>query len=474
MRPVAAGQAGERILMQAGNVRSSTPLARIATGVALAASVAVAQPGWRVGLASAKITPDGPIRLDGYAERTRPSEGVISDIHAKAMAIEDGAGLRALLITVDIIGFAFRDAKVVHEAIAAETGLPADRILLNASHTHTGPVVVFDGLGGGSFSAEEREAVFRYTRWLCDRLVDVSSAALRELAPAALAWGTGAIDFAVNRRRAADGNVRMGPNPEGTVDRSVPVLLVTSPEADPRAVVFGYACHNTTLTPRHNQVSADYAGFAQAFLESVHPGMQAMFVSGCAGSANPFPRGSVEAAKSHRRALGSEVCRVLSGPLRPLDGPLRVATARADIPLAPVPPREQLLRDASSAPGPRRTMAARMLRRLDAGQALASCYPTPVSVWQFGDDLTLVGLSGEVAGEYVPLLQQALGTDGLWIGAYCREVFGYLVTADMLAEGGYETRGLFHEPGVLAPGAETALISVVRDLARRAGRRLPE
>ena len=457
-------------------VRHAAAGALVAGGITTAAPApvpAVVQAGWRVGLAGVKITPEGPIRLDGYAERTRPSEGVLCDLYAKAMAIEDGAGDRALLLTVDIIGFASRDAKVVHEAIAAGTGLAADRILLNASHTHTGPVVVFGGLGGSSFSAEEREAVFRYTRWLRDRLVEVSGAALRDLAPAALARGTGTIDFAVNRRRTEDGGVRMGPNPEGTVDRAVPALLVTSPGGEPRAVVFGCACHNTTLTPRHNRVSGDYAGFAQAFVESTHPGVQAMFVSGCAGSANPFPRGSVEVARKHGRTLGREACRVLSGPLRPVGGPLRTVTGRADIPLAAAPPREQLLRDASSAPGPRRAMAVRMLRRLDAGEALASRYPMPISVWQFGDDLTLVGLSGEVAGEYVPLLQRALGAEGLWLAAYCREVFGYLVTDGMLAEGGYETRGLFHEPGVLAPGAEAALISVVRDLARRAGRRLP-
>ena len=53
-----------------------------------------------------------------------------------------------------------------------------------------------------------------------------------------------------------------------------------------------------------------YAGFAQQSVEKRHPGVQAMFMIGCGGSANPYPRGTVEAAQAHGESLGAEVCRV--------------------------------------------------------------------------------------------------------------------------------------------------------------------
>ena len=116
-----------------------------------------------------------------------------------------------------------------------------------------------------------------------------------------------------------------------------------------------------------------------------------------------------------------------------------------------------------------------MLAVLDRGEKLPAHYSCPLTVWQFGADLTLVGLSGEVVVDYVPLLEKALGPNQLWLAAYCNDVFGYLPSARVLKEGGYETRGLYSGgAGFFAPKAEEILVEKVRDLARKAGRKLPD
>jgi hypothetical protein len=97
-----------------------------------------------------------------------------------------------------------------------------------------------------------------------------------------------------------------------------------------------------------------------------------------------------------------------------------------------------------------------------------------VSVWQFGTDLTLVGLSGEVVVDYVPLIEQAIGPLQLWLAAYCNDVFGYFLSARVLKEGSYESRGLYTTTGFFAPAAQEALVAKVRERAQRAGRKLPE
>ncbi|MBM4087840.1 MAG: hypothetical protein FJ276_00205 [Planctomycetes bacterium] len=426
----------------------------------------------RIGLARAKITPDEPIRMAGYASRTRPSEGVLAELYAKAMAFEDGRGERAVLITADVIGFNAKVADLICDGIMKKTSLQRRQIQLNPSHTHTGPVIGLPGATGYDLADEEAACVHRFTVRLADQLAELAAAALADLKPAKVSWGVGVTNIVMNRREFTERGVRLGFNPRGYVDRSVPVVRVDSPDGEPRAILFGCACHNTTLSGEHYQLSGDYAGFAQQYVEQQQPGVQAMFMIGCGGSANPYPRGTVEAAQQNGQSLGAEVCRVATGTLAPVRGPLRVEFECAELPLQPVPPREQLEKTAKGSNYIALT-AQQMLQAIDKGDSLPDHYPAPFAVWQFGDDLTLVALSGEVVNEYVPLLESALGPHKLWIAAYSNDCYGYLPTARVLAEGGYEARCLYTAPGFFTPEVETVVVAKIREMAATAGRALP-
>jgi hypothetical protein len=183
----------------------------------------------------------------------------------------------------------------------------------------------------------------------------------------------------------------------------------------------------------------------------------------------------MDLARKHGDALGAEVCRVLGGKLKPVGGPLRVAFDRVPLPLQAPPPREELKKLAENRRDARSTAAAQLLAILDRGEKPPTHYPCPLAVWQFGTDLTLVGLSGEVVVDYVLLLEKALGPTQLWVAAYCNDVFGYLPSARVLAEGGYETRGLYSgAAGYFDAKAEEVLVRAVRELARKVGRKVPE
>ena len=294
-----------------------------------------------------------------------------------------------------------------------------------------------------------------------------------KLQPAKLSYGVGVVKFVMNRREPTPQGVRLGFNPSGLADRSAPVLRIDSPNGKLLAVLFGAACHNTTLGPNDYFVSADYAGYAQEFIQAQHAGVQAMFMMGCGGSANPHPRGTSEISRLHGMELGGEVCRVLETKLRPVSGPLRVAFEKVELPLAAPPPRQRLEQMTTGRSGWEPWVAQQMLKRLDEGKELPRSYRCPVSVWQMGEELTLVGLSGEVVADYVPLIQDALGPLDLWIAAYCNDVFGYVPAARTLREGGYETRGMIYgEIGFFAPETEDVLVGKVRELAQCAGRKI--
>lgn len=430
-------------------------------------------PEWKVGLARVKITPEGPIWMAGYAARNKPSEGVLLDLYAKAMVLEDKTGHRGLVLTVDVVSFDPQVWDAVVERVGQKTSLRREQILLAPSHTHTGPLVSFRGERSGySVPEDQQKIVHQYTEKLVGQLAELAAAALADLKPAQLAWGWGVVHFPMNRRQFTPRGVILGVNPRGYVDRSVPVLRVENTDGKIRAVLFGCACHCTTLTGQHYVISGDYAGFAQQHIETQLPGVQAMFIAGCGGDANPYPRGEIEHVRKHGPDLGTEVCRVLEGKLQPVRGPLRTLLESADTPLQPVPTKEDLEKMAKD-PG-HRAYAKQMLAALEAGKLMPRTYPVPVALWQFGEDLTLVGISGEVLGGYVLRVEKAIGPLGLWVAGYTNEVFGYLPTATAIAEGGYETRGLYGQVvGFFAPAAEDAVVAKVRELAEKAGRKLP-
>src|SRR4029077_15354712 len=118
---------------------------RIALFVGLIALIAAGptqlKAGWKVGTARVAITPREPMWMSGYAARTRPSEGAVHDLWAKALALQDPAGRRAVLVTLDVCGIGRDVSDRVRDRVKTRQRLDRDRIVLACSHTHSGPVV---------------------------------------------------------------------------------------------------------------------------------------------------------------------------------------------------------------------------------------------------------------------------------------------------------------------------------------------
>src|SRR6266478_5327102 len=297
-------------------------------GLLLICPILSAAAEYKAGVARVIITPEKPMYLSGYANRTHASEGKVHDLWAKALAIEDRKGGRVVILSTDLVGLPRGITDVVGARLVKEYGLDRARLVINSSHTHTGPLIrgnlslMFD------LNAEQQKRVDEYSSQLIEKLVAVAAAALNDLAPANLWFGNGIAKFAMNRRQKL--------NPKGPSDLDVPVLKVTAPDGKLRAVLFGYACHNTTLTGQFYKLSGDYAGFAQLAVEKAHSGATAMFVMLCGADQNPHPRSTIELAEQHGASLGSEVNRVLDEKLQRVRGPVRAAFQVVDLTFAPL------------------------------------------------------------------------------------------------------------------------------------------
>ncbi len=442
-------------------------LAALAVLLALPTLLVGQAPGWRVGLAAVDITPPEPVPMGGYASRRAPFEAVGQPIFAKALALEDESGARALLITADLLGFTSERSAAISRRLLESDGLPRERILLNASHTHAGPLVAGSMLA--SAPAASRRKLEKYIEELEGKIAAAGQKALKDLRPGRLSWGRGVAGFVMNRREFTERGVILGTNASGPADRTVPVLRVAGADGALRAVVFGAGSHCTTLTGRNMLLGGDYAGYAQQFLEARFPGTQAMFLTGCAGDANPYPRGTVDLARRHGSELAAAVEGVLRGELDPVRGPLQTAFETVALPLEKHAPAE-LEELAAGAPSYRRFYTDGAQAKLARGERLLQSYAAPFALWQFGSDLTLVAFSGETVVDYVRLSQQSLGPLNLWVSGYNNDVFGYLPTTRILREGGYETRGLYVEYGLFRRGVEDVVMEVIESMARKVGR----
>lgn len=431
---------------------------------------ASAADGWQAGAAKVDITPQEGMWMSGYASRDHAAESTLHPLWAKALVLQDAGGNRGVIVTLDLVGIDGQLSATVCEMLAEQHGFTRDQVALCTSHTHTGPVV------GGNLAAmyflndTQQSMVDAYAAKLPLQISDAVGKALKSLAPAQLTAGIGQATFAVNRRNNNANNVprlREEGKLVGPYDHDVPVLAVRDSAGNLQAVLFGYACHATTLSSY--QWSGDYPGFAQIALEAAHPDTVALFWAGCGADQNPLPRRTVELAESYGKRLAAAVDKVLAGDMAPVPAELETSYALIDLPLDTLPTDAELQRQAGSDNRYEASRAKILLEQIAGGTPLSQTYPYPVQVWQFGNELLWITLGGEVVVDYALRLKTELGEGKTWIAGYSNDVMAYIPSRRVLTEGGYEGGGAmvyYGLPTVWAPQVEKLIIDEVHRQAR--------
>ena len=392
---------------------------------------------WQAAAVSVVITPTKNLWMAGYAGRKKPAEGKVQDLFAKALALQDEKGQRLVIVTMDLIGVPQGVRHRVAGRVERELGLPPQFLLLNASHTHSGPSLRGPAVTAKDLENERIRGAHEYTQELEKKLVHVIGEALGKLAPARLTWNRARSGFAMNRRLPTPKGYTNSPNPEGPVDHEVPVLRVEGAGGELRAMMFGYACHNTCLG--FYNYCGDYAGYAQEYLQANRTNFTALFLMGCAGDQNPYPRGTgivpgladLDLAKQHGRTLANAAEMANITPKRDVRGPLRAAYEEVSLDYAKERP----------------------------------AHSYPVQVIKFGGDLTLVALGSETVVDYSLRLKRELAGDAaVWIAGYSNDYTGYIPSLRVLREGGYEAAEGWTET------VEDRVIGKVHELNRRLGK----
>ena len=430
-----------------------------------------AERGWQAGVARVNISPELPIWLSGYAVRNKPATTKNDDLWAKALVIEDAAGHRAVLVTMDLVGVDRELSQVVCERIGKKFKLDRAAIALSTSHTHSGPVIRGNLMPMYALDADQSRRIVEYKAKLADSIVEVVADAVAAIKPAELAWGIGTADFAVNRRNNREADVpklREANELKGPVDHELPVLTVRGEDGKLAAIVAGYACHATVLSDYF--ISADWPGAGQNEIERRHPGAIAMFVAGCGGDQNPLPRRSVELMNKYGGEFADGVDAALKGTLQPIAPTLATAYEEIDLPFGKLPTRAELEVEAEKGERLQVACAKYLLAQWDRDGGLPATYPYPVQAWKLGDELSWIFLGGEVVVDYSLRLKLELGPGKTWVASYANDVMGYIPSRRVLGEGGYEgglARYPYGLPAAWDGSAEELIVEKVRDLAQR-------
>ena len=366
----------------------------------------------------------------------------------KALALEDNAGHRAVLITSDFQGVPKLMSDPVFEQVKTKYGLERHQIMFTFSHNHCGPRLGDDLIDYYPVEEDQEKLVEEYTAQMVVKTVEMVGEALKKLAPANLQMGEGKATFAVNRRNNREADVaallEKGTPLVGPVDHTVPVMTVTRPDGALDAILFGYACHPTTLS--FLTWCGDYPGFAQVELEKNHPGATAMFVNTCGGDQNPLPRRTVELCEKYGHMLAVGVEEALKQPLKPISGGLKTAFEIVDLAYLSVVPREELEALKKDGTGIKQRWATRLLKKLDAGGKFESAYPYPIHAWRLGKEMLVIGMGAETVVDYALRFKNEFGP-GTWVMGYADDMISYIPSLRVWKEGGYEGGSNLYEYG---------------------------
>jgi len=426
---------------------------------------------YEAGVAKVDITPKKSIWMSGYGNRNKSSTGVLHPIWTKALAIRDTRKNVLIVVSTDLIGLPRTITDAVSARVEKEYGIKRASLLFNSSHTHTGPYVRANLVTMFSFTPEAQTTVDDYGRDLTDHLYNAIGGALARMEAVDIAYGTGSAGFAVNRRVPGPTGFKIGVNPKGPTDHTVPVLRVSSKRSGkPLAIVAGYACHNTTLTGEFYEMSGDYAGYAQIEMENNNPGAIGMFLMLTGADQNPNPRSSLALAKQHGKTLADATQQVLDtkGLMKLLDGEITVAFELTKLNFD-AHTRETFEKELKSTIPAAVRRAEFMLKAYEEGHPVRTL-PYPVQAVSFGKSLTLLALGGEVVIDYAIRAQREFGKANLVVLGYSNDVPCYIPSLRVLREGGYEANDsmiYYGQPGPFADDVEETVFAAVRRVMKR-------
>lgn len=411
----------------------------------------------RAGAALLDITPPLGTKMPGLFHERRASE-IHDPLSVRAFCIERD-GTAVAVAVCDLIGVKRTHLDRAKARIGQETGIPADRVLISCTHTHTGAQTGDDA----------------YTEGLIGRIADAVRLARSRLEPAEAGWASATEDRLVFNRRfwMADGAVRTNPGignpdarePAGPVDPEVNVLGLRRPGGPTLGLLANYSLHYVGAGDSERHISADYFGYFSRMIQAMRgEAFVAALSNGACGDINNIDvKGGLRPDNRNYQHTERVAARVAAAALWAWNGMGFVGDAvlggaMEEVVLERRPISEADLTRAKEI-GERKT--GTMEERGFAHHILrTAALPERTSTWAQAlrvGDLGIVGIPGELFAELGLEIKRRSPFRQTCVIELANDSVGYLPTRQAFGEGGYEVVSSPFTPGAGEQLVETAL-----------------
>lgn len=448
--------------------------------IAAEAGSSPATAGW----AEVNITPPVGIALGGRGGPETLAKKVLDPLCAQVLYLRDSKGAGFVLVSLDLISLPHDLSDRLRTVIAQELGVEWNLVVLNTSHTHSGPYML-RSLMAGVEPAPQIE--LDYFKMLEEKVTLATRAAAKAMWPVKVKVFEGKTQIGVNRRGTNNqGRIQMTPAPQKPFDERVWVLKLTPPNGQPPALVFSCACHPVIVYGyEYAAISADFPGVARASLrESLGAKAHVQFVQGFAGDIRPriladlekrrFRQSRPEDLRQAGKDLAEAVRAALNTPGETLLPDIAGTGDRPFLPRDKAPNREvyEEMKAAALAKANqfRLGVSDYWLQRYETGEGFARGDAWSLGLIRLAENQWIVHAGGEPCVEWQPKIAQWLPSLKVVTWGYSQEARSYLPTEALLTEGGYEVlesnRARASTPAPFAPGIEKAVRdSLLRQLA---------
>ncbi len=433
---------------------------------------------WRAGVSKIDITPGEPLRLSGYAVRKDVALGVSDPLSVRTLALRPNDDGLMAIVSIDAIGVPGNMTNRIAKIAQERWGIGRARLVLAATHSHSAPHLedYAPNLFPSPLTDDQQAATKRYTVALENAIIDSLDKAIESMQEVRIRFGSGTAAVATNRRVLEKGIWKgFGQQADGIVDHRIGVLAIEDLKGKLKSVVYNYACHATTIPPTENKISGDWPGLSASKLDA-SLGIIALPIVGCGADMGPTPSGSYELAKSHGQSIAEAVTVALGAPMLTINAAPQTEFGYAGLP-SEHPSQEKLKEWLDSKSPQQQKYAKDFLALWKKRGVLPETYPAAVHVWTFQDQLSWVFLSGEVVLDYQLRLEKEIPSKHVWVSSYCDDVFGYVASERMRAEGGYEVDDsmvYYNLPGRWQTGTEDLLVRRVQEIRQGSDReRMP-
>lgn len=409
----------------------------------------------QLGVGTADITPPVGTDMCGFAGRGK-STGVHDRLTATVtVAADDGceAGPRFVLVSLELLVLYQSTTDRIRERIADRYGLSlsggASAVAVVSTHTHYGPMTM-DGFGPAG------PELAGYLAMLEERVLEAADTALSNLTPARLRIAHGETSIGINRReRTPTGEIILGQNPGGAIDRELIVVSLESIQGERLGLWTNAACHPVSQGHTITELSGDFPGALRREM-SEDLGCPVVFLQGACGNINPrIIEPDFSAAERTGRTIAEEV-RALLPRLEPCEGsPVSWRSERIHLPPREADSLEQAEADTSNLrerlrrcidekwPSSWRAWLEMQIRfasaRLESRRTGIALEPVPceIQVLRLGD-LAVAAPQGELFCEIGRAIKDRSPHAHTIVTTYNGDWIGYIPVASAYKEGGYE------------------------------------